>query len=86
MKIEVQMAFAFVEEGVKAYQDALWHLCTVKFTQLEAATFSNLVTRTANKKTSNSTQQLSYEGANPHPKTSLSQQKHTIPVHQQPLS
>ena len=30
MKIEVQMTFDFVKEGVKAYQDALWHLCTVK--------------------------------------------------------
>ena len=30
VKIEVQMAFASVKEGVKAYQDALWHLCAVK--------------------------------------------------------
>ena len=30
VKIEVQMAFASVKEGVKAYQDVLWHLCTVK--------------------------------------------------------
>ena len=29
VKIEVQMAFAFVK-GVKAYQDALWHLTNVK--------------------------------------------------------
>ena len=30
VKIEVQMAFAFVKEGVTAYKDALWHYCTVK--------------------------------------------------------
>ena len=29
VKIEVQLAFAFVKEGVKAYQDALRHLCNV---------------------------------------------------------